>query len=269
MKRATVFLGGVLALLLTAAATAEPPGRMSDNDAIDIAGMQRMLTQRILKAYCEIGLGESRGTARDQLQKAVQRFDANLGQLEGHVQDPAARTALAAVREVWPSYRDLALAAPSKTGATRLLALNHQLLPLTHRVVVELEQRTGTGSGQRVNMAGRQRMLSQRMAMFYLLRLWGVTGEQEATLLAQAEKEYAAALVELSRAPGNDTSARELLRRLQSSANLLHRAMAAENRNLAFLIGTTSDRMLEDADRLTSFYVNQEHGAPTPVSRTE
>lgn len=243
---------GLWGILLSAAALAE--GGMLEIDAIDKAGMQRMLSQRILKSYCELGLGEDQGVSKEQLLEAVNLFDAHLQQLDGVSAHEAVKAGLARVREAWAPYRALALQAPTREGARRMLEINHTLLPLTHEVVVKMEQATGTASGRLVNVAGRQRMLSQRMAMFYLLRLWGVGGADEDGLADKAAQEYAAALKELRASDGNTKETRALLDKLERAYQLLLRARSDKAGNLSFLIATTSERMLEDADQLTGLY---------------
>jgi nitrate/nitrite-specific signal transduction histidine kinase len=254
MKR-TKLAWGLCALLFSAAVTAAWQGRMTENDAIDKAGMQRMLTQRILKAYSELGLGEDHGSSKEQLLQAVNLFDAHLLQLDSFPANDAVKESLAKVREVWGPYRELALKPPSKDGAQLMLAISHKLLPLTHEVVVTMEQAAGSTSGRLVNLAGRQRMLSQRLAMFYLLKLWGVGSTAEDDLAETAAREYAAALNELRAYRSNPKEAVTLLDNMARAFQLLQKARSDQGGNLSFLIATTSERMLDDADQLTGLYV--------------
>jgi hypothetical protein len=250
----TIFAGVFFALLFSGLANAAWQGRLTENDAIDKAGMQRMLSQRILKSYCELGLGEDHGTSREQLQQAVNLFEANLLQLETLPVGEAVKAGLARVRTAWAPYRELALRTPTKDGAQQMLAISHKLLPLTHEVVVQMEQEATSATGRLVNVAGRQRMLSQRMAMFYLLKLWGVGGADEEAMADTAAKEYAAGLKELRGFGGNGKEMIALLENLERAYQLLLKARADKAGNLSFLISTTSERMLDDADQLTALY---------------
>ncbi len=255
----SVRLGGtLLALLLAFGATAEPQGPMTANEAIDRAGLQRMLTQRILKAYCQLGLGELNGKPQEQLNQAVRTFDDNLVRLDAYAGEPAVKEAVGKVKDTWPSYKELALKPPTESNAAAMLEINRRLLPLTHAVVVEMEKSSGTFAGKWVNIAGRQRMLSQRMAMFYLLDLYGIKDAKNAESLEQALSDYRNALNALSGFEGNTAQTREILRSLERGHNLLSRAVGQTDYNLSFLIATTSERMLADADKLTGLYVEIE-----------
>lgn len=258
MFRPMYIMGVVLGLLITLSATAGWQGRMTPNDAIDVAGMQRMLSQRILKAYCELGLREFHSKPQEQLNQALSLFEANLLKLEGFITDADVLQALNEVKRLWPQYKAIASDTPDQAGAAVLLEINHQLLPLTHAVVVKMEQSFGTSTGKWVNLAGRQRMLSQRMAMFYLLRLWGVQNPGDAERLEKAHSDFEAAIAELRSFPGNTPETLTLLDGLHRSVRWLAKTMSEKEGNYSFLVATISERMLEDADQLTSLYAKLE-----------
>ena len=68
--------------------------------------------------------------------------------------------------------------APDRGAAADLLALDARVLKLAHQGTVQMEAYSGRSVGRLVNMAGRQRMLSQRMAKFYLSKVWGGQPDQ-------------------------------------------------------------------------------------------
>ena len=63
-----------------------PAAEINYGAAIDAAGRQRMLSQRIVKAYCQIGLKVVPEVSRSQLTGAVRRFDAQLVELAHYPQ---------------------------------------------------------------------------------------------------------------------------------------------------------------------------------------
>ncbi|MBC7858158.1 MAG: type IV pili methyl-accepting chemotaxis transducer N-terminal domain-containing protein, partial [Burkholderiaceae bacterium] len=71
-------------------------------DAIGLAGQQRTLSQRIVKAWCQVGLKVQPEISRAQLDAAVRHFDDNLKALEGQQTASApARKAIAALHAAW------------------------------------------------------------------------------------------------------------------------------------------------------------------------
>ena len=77
------------------------------------------------------------------------------------------------------------------------------MLGLAHQGTQLLEKQATTSAGRLVNISGRQRMLSQRMAKFYQAIAWGVGNDKSAAELDKARKEFAAAHQELASAPSN------------------------------------------------------------------
>jgi hypothetical protein len=59
---------------------------------------------------------------------------------------------------------------------------------------LQLEQVSGKPVGKLVNIAGRQRMLSQRVAKFYLAQTWEATVPNAQAELDKARAEFVAAL---------------------------------------------------------------------------
>lgn len=243
-----------LRLALMAVALMAGLAQANDAELVDVAGSQRMLTQRILKTYCEIGLDEIYNNPQKQLKEAIGRFDAQVATIEAGSKDAGVEKALGEVKRLWPPYRKLATAAPSKEGATQLLALNPALLEATHAVVVALEQSSGTRAGEIVNLSGRQRMLSQRMAMFYMLQIWGVDDPAIAEDLKKTTEEFQAAQNRLSALPSNTPRITNNLMRVRHSLDLLQRTMGYKGHNLSFTVAMTTERMLEAMDEVTAGY---------------
>ena len=77
------------------------------------------------------------------------------------------------------------------------------LLKASHNVVLLLQKLSGSESGRLVNIAGRQRMLSQRLSSLYILKSWGFDNPNYEDAYLLAIKEYRSALNELKSAPVN------------------------------------------------------------------
>ena len=68
----------------------------SDLSAIDVSGQQRMLSQRIVKAWCQIGLNVQPELSRKQLDASIRRFEDNLRLLEQELKTSKTKSAFAA-----------------------------------------------------------------------------------------------------------------------------------------------------------------------------
>ncbi len=153
---------------------------------VNMAGRQRMLTQRITKAACYAAIGHDRSAHRKQLETAHQLFDETLEALVngssrlGLEPETDARVfhALASVQIVWADFSKAvkrAIAAFDKgavdaDAVQTIYASNVRLLHYANAAVTAIEAKYADGRQEApdlmaaINTAGRQRMLSQKMS---------------------------------------------------------------------------------------------------------
>ena len=151
----------------------------SDSVVINIAGRQRMLSQRIANRTLRAIDGDAQ--AEEELQAAVDLFDHSLrGLRDGNAEfgvppaSAAIRPQLDMIDKLWrPIHQNLqiVMARSEVGGQVQELAFNlgqdsEALLSTSEAVVAALKN--GGASQTLVDVAGRQRMLSQRMAKFAL-----------------------------------------------------------------------------------------------------
>lgn len=206
-----------LALTSLTASLALSPGtaraQVSDlNDAINKAGRQRMLSQRMAKAWLAIGQDVEPTKAGRILAESMATFDRQLVELKAYAPQPAIRSTYQQLEAVWAEYK-LALvgAAPKREHATSLLGLDARVLQLAHQGTTQLEKLSGKPAGRLVNIAGRQRMLSQRSAKCYLSITWADADLVQQRELDTAKREFIEAMAVLEAAPEVTSTIREEL----------------------------------------------------------
>ncbi|MBK6356639.1 MAG: type IV pili methyl-accepting chemotaxis transducer N-terminal domain-containing protein [Betaproteobacteria bacterium] len=136
------------------------------NSAINKAGQQRMLSQRIAKAYFQIGQQIDVDRSKKVLDASIAVFDRQLVELK-NCADAGNQGDLPQAGEFWLAYKDVLVGAvPSLENGSKVLAISEEVLALAHQATVELEKNQAPTSGRLVNISGRQRMLSQHMAKY-------------------------------------------------------------------------------------------------------
>ena len=108
-----------------------------------------------------------------------------------------------------------------------------------------------------INKAGRQRMLSQRMAKFYQALSWNVAPANGNTELEKARQEFVAALRELTSAPENTAAIKDELALGQQQWLFFENALTqrgGDRKTAALNVATTSERLLEVMNTVTGLY---------------
>ena len=242
-----------------ASAALTSTAQVSDlNDAINKAGRQRMLSQRMAKAYLCLGQQVQAPAAAKVLEQSMALFDRQLVELKAYAPAGPVRDTYVELESQWSAYKTLLVgAAPSASKATELLVQDSKVLALANKGTGQLEQLSGKPVGKLVNMAGRQRMLSQRMAKYYLSMTWNIDVITAKTELGVARTEFVTALEILRSAP--ETSAEIKQELILADAqwlffdNVLKTRPTAGGRGASDVF-VTSENLLQVMDKVTSLY---------------
>ena len=242
-----------LSAMCLGVARAEP---LSLSQAINKAGRQRMLSQRIVKYYCLVGLGIDVHDARAELRIAIERFESQMFELRASPGDASVTPALDRVEVLWRDFDGIAGASIHREGARRLAALGEELLMATDAVVLALEALSQRPYARLVNISGRQRMLSQRMVKLYLLQAWGLGTVTTLDQMDRARNEFRGALSGLQSSAENTAAIDRQLLRAVEQWQWLEGALRLGQQGTYFpgIVDDAAEKTLIIMERLTALY---------------
>lgn len=245
-------------LLLTLGLPSIVTAQITDiNTAINKAGRERMLSQRMAKAYFQLGQDIDMHRSQRVLDSSIALFDRQLVELKNYSPTPEIRQTYVDLERVWITYKDLLVGtAPQVENGPAILELSDRVLTLAHQGTEQLEKLAGTTSGYLVNLSGRLRMLSQRMARDYQALAWGLGGNA-AKELDKARTEFASALKELSEHADNTPAVNSRLDLVIQQWFFFDNALnerQPSDRTLEINVATTSERILEMMEEIVELY---------------
>lgn len=262
-----LLLAGLVLAVLPATVNAESQlvattANMDIATAVNLSGRQRMLSQRMVKAYLMLGQDIATDDARIILKKSIDQFELQLSTLKTFQPKPNVRSALANLDFEWRKFKPLIIVTPSKEGAIALYDANENLLRAAHQLTLAYEGATLAPLDHLVSLAGRQRMLSQRMAKFYLYRTWGLYLEPADSEMHLSRAHFTAVLIQIDSSPLATTQTKEHVAKIKSAWEPYKEALFASRepekmRNNSKRVAELSEQVLASTEELVALIVKQ------------
>ena len=258
---------------LLLAACALPCGmaraQLSDmGEAINRAGRQRMLSQRMGKAWLALVHGVEVARAQQVLDSSVALFERQLVELKAYAGSEEIRATYTALDAAWVGYKTALVGkVPARANAASVLQHSSAVLALAHQGTQQYEAALGKPLGKLVNVAGRQRMLSQRMALYYLAarlpNASGVDARQDVAEIKRASTEFVSAMVLLRQAQQSTSRIQDALQLadgqwvfFEAALKRVEVVQADLGRPLSEVF-TASENLLSVMDGVTGLYAAQ------------
>jgi AmiR/NasT family two-component response regulator len=158
---------------------------------VNRSGQLRMLSQRLVKLALLRLAGVQSDRVAELLKESVQRIDANISALGKSLSQATFGDLLAQVTVTWTRLKPALQQSPVAGEMAHLDELAELLLQEAERMTGSLESAGAMPPLQMLNLAGRQRMLSQRFAKYALLQALGGAATSQRSEVGMAESQAA------------------------------------------------------------------------------
>ena len=182
-------------------------------------------------------------------------FDEQLLWLKSAAPTTNIKEQLAEVEKVWGQYKPIVTGPVNREGAKKLIPLSDQLLAESHQAVIQFQNFVGGTSARMVNISGRQRMLTQRVAMFFMLSELGFNDANITSGMNKAMKEFDEAHKELLGSKLNTFEINTELKKTDIQWQLFrHSIKNREAISYSIFVALTSEKVLDLMNQITGMY---------------
>jgi len=223
---------------------------------IDVAGKQRMLSQRIAKDYLYIGKKVAVSKAKKQLKASLEELVSAHKVLMDSINDPEIRNLLSFVELSIEDFKTTANEPFNIDNAQLIIDLSESMLEGSQYVVDSLKEKVKVQESAIVGKSGKQRMLAQRIAKYYIAYQAGIKDKNTIDQMKAAVAEFSEAHKALMANPSNTPEINRQLNEIDRLWKIVYKFyLNIEKGGLPLIVFNTTDNITAKMNKITALYV--------------
>ncbi|SFV68980.1 Nitric oxide-responding transcriptional regulator Dnr (Crp/Fnr family) [hydrothermal vent metagenome] len=223
---------------------------------IDMAGKQRMLSQRIAKDYLYAGNKVASAKANKQLKKSLEELLEAHKALVESINDPEIKNLLAFVEMSTEDFSTTSKEAFTIDNAQLVIDLSESMLEGSQYVVDSLKKKVKIKESVIVGKAGKQRMLAQRIAKYYIAYQSGIKDKNTIEQMKSAVKMFTQAHKTLMENSANTPEINRKLNEIDRLWKIVYKFyLNIEKGGLPLIVFNTTDTITKKMNVITGLYV--------------
>lgn len=228
----------------------------SNEELLNIAGKQRMLSQRISKNYFYIGKGVNASKAKKQLKSSLSEFSKTQSILSSSIKDDDTQNMILFVDMSNEEFSEIASQRFSLDNGALILDLSETMLEGSQYVVDALKKSIKKHASKIIDIAGNQRMLSQRIAKYYISYQSGIKDKNSIVQMKEAVRVFTTAHKKLMANKTNSASINKELKKVDKLWKIVYKFYNnIEKGGLPVIVFKTTDDITKRMNTVTKLYV--------------
>jgi len=223
---------------------------------INMAGKQRMLSQRIAKDYLYAGNKVAPSKANKQLKESLATLLESHKVLVESINDPEIKNLLAFVEMSTEDFSATANEEFNLDNAQLVIDLSESMLEGSQYVVDSLKETVKIKESTIVGQAGKQRMLAQRIAKYYIAYQSGIKDKNTVDQMKAAVKLFTESHEILMQNSVNTPEINRKLNQIDRLWKIVYKFyLNIEKGGLPLIVFNTTDTITKKMNDVTGLYV--------------
>jgi hypothetical protein len=223
---------------------------------IDIAGRQRMLSQRIAKDYLYRGRGIATDKADAQLKESIAQFKKNQRELAQMINNSEIKNLLSFVNMSLDELEGITKKPFNMNNAQLVLDLSESMLEGSQYIVDSIKNSLNIKESKIVAKSGRQRMLAQRIAKYYIAYQVGIKDTNTVEQMKRAVNDFSSTHKMLMENKDNTATINRKLSKVDKLWKVVYKFyLNITKGGLPFIVFTSTDDITKMMDDVTKLYV--------------
>ena len=244
----------LISLLVCSSSLYGKSSELDANGLIDIAGKQRMLSQRIAKDYLYVGKNIAINRSDKQLKASLNEFFKIHSKLSVSISDPEIKNLLDFVALSTDELKSVSNQKFTIDNAQLILDLTESMLEGSQYIVNSLVKGKKIKNFAVLEKAAKQRMLSQRIAKYYIAYQSGIKDENTVNSMKNTVQEFSDNLNILLQNK-NSVKVNKKLKEIDRLWKIVHKFYNnIEKGGLPLIVFNTTDKITKKMDEVTKLY---------------
>jgi len=224
---------------------------------INIAATQRMLSQRIAKDYLYVHKNIAMSKTEKELQVSLKNFFDSHSTLVHSIKNEEIKNLLAFVELSSNDFNQTIHKSFTLDNAQLILDLSESMLEGSQYIVDSLKSSIKKEGSNIIEIAGKQRMLAQRIAKYYIAYQTGIKDENTVRSMKQTVIEFNENLNILLSHKKNTPIIRKKINEVNKLWKIVHKFYNnIEKGGLPLIVFNTTDKITKKMNEITQLYLS-------------